>query len=987
MSRAPLLAASALCFLAFLALDQAGRPGLFFRAPPTDGREPRSRVVVDAPAGAYQAFVRMRRPGSIATLRVTGPGLDRTVSPPRSASRFAEVDLPLGRIDLPQAAPFAIESSPPAPRGSSEGIAIEPDAIVGSRRDAAQRLAAALCLGTLLLALRASIRRRPALGILLVVAGLEARSLVYGLVPCPQGDRRLAFWPWHVLSLEEIGAGRVPLWNPHAFLGMPHLANMQSQILYPPKLLGLLLGTSYMALQAAMEPLHLLAAGLGTLCLARRIGISRSGSLLGGVLYMLGPAMLNPEQDSMVAAAALLPAILLAALSSWRWLAVALAAGITAGHLQLWSYALLGIGIIVAIPPVPLRGRGARLLAATASGMLLAAALLVPVAESAVASIRSLGLSPEHAAIGALDAAQVEAMLDHGLGSRWIARMPASRNTRVQLAGLVAFPFGAAALADVARRRQRRRIVSILALASAGLLVAIGDLGRFSPYALLGKLPLFQGARGPARALVITMLAVSLLCGRGHDVWRASTRRARIGHLLRATLLLVAGLGVAMIYGVERDRVLPDLAWHAAIAASVLLAGALGRRAVAIPILVLAIADRADDAWTAMPGAWPSEYRIHPAGRRVPPGEREMRPADDNDAILARRRSAWGYDPVVPRRTAMLWDVLAPEIFRFDSRGRLASLHPKLRKEILDSPRGRSLLHDLGVGAVSARAYPAPIHERISPDAAAAVRLLRAPPDRIDLLDRQEAMDPGTPVERLVARDTFLSLDVKSFLKGGRAIAQGTPVARIRALDGERVVLDATLRAGIETADADLDDPALPAAAHRAAATARAFPFERAGRRFDLRAYGATFELPAGAAVSRVDAQTLAAPGGVRLAQLRLRRASAGASPSLAFVVEDPTDVPVGTASAASPRVRDVSPCRVDVDLAPDWPGGYLVLADTFFPGWTASVDGSSQPIVPAQIAARRARHGRRALRHVPLRALLLSPRSLRDLPHARAPP
>src|SRR5690606_38257932 len=42
------------------------------------------------------------------------------------------------------------------------------------------------------------------------------------------------FYPYHDFAAAKLLAGELPLWNPHLFLGVPFLADSQTQLLYPP---------------------------------------------------------------------------------------------------------------------------------------------------------------------------------------------------------------------------------------------------------------------------------------------------------------------------------------------------------------------------------------------------------------------------------------------------------------------------------------------------------------------------------------------------------------------------------------------------------------------------------------------------------------------------------------------------------------------------------------------------------------------------------
>ncbi|HZJ71319.1 MAG TPA: hypothetical protein VFF36_10355, partial [Planctomycetota bacterium] len=59
-----------------------------------------------------------------------------------------------------------------------------------------------------------------------------------------------------------------------------------------------------------------------------------------------------------------------------------------------------------------------------------------------------------------------------------------------------------------------------------------------------------------------------------------------------------------------------------------------------------------------------------------------------------------------------------------------------------------------------------------------------------------------------------------------------------------------------------------------------------------------------------------------------------------------------GPAAAGSARIVRDRPDAVDVAIEPAAPG-WLVLADTFFPGWVARVDGQPREILPANVAFR----------------------------------
>ncbi|CAN5915698.1 hypothetical protein BH23PLA1_BH23PLA1_31940 [soil metagenome] len=96
-------------------------------------------------------------------------------------------------------------------------------------------------------------------------------------------DPVLQFEPWMELNREALCSGRLPLWNPLAGCGAPHLANGQSAVFDPFQAIAYL-GTLPEAL-AWMAALRLWVAGLGLFLLARRWGFGRWGRWFSGLSY------------------------------------------------------------------------------------------------------------------------------------------------------------------------------------------------------------------------------------------------------------------------------------------------------------------------------------------------------------------------------------------------------------------------------------------------------------------------------------------------------------------------------------------------------------------------------------------------------------------------------------------------------------------------------------------------------------------------------
>jgi hypothetical protein len=92
------------------------------------------------------------------------------------------------------------------------------------------------------------------------------------------GDILLYFYPYRDYAAAAIRAGRIPLWNPYIFNGVPFLANPQAAVLYPLHWpLSWLPVTQQIYWSAA---LHTWLLGLGGYALARRYQLASWPSLV-----------------------------------------------------------------------------------------------------------------------------------------------------------------------------------------------------------------------------------------------------------------------------------------------------------------------------------------------------------------------------------------------------------------------------------------------------------------------------------------------------------------------------------------------------------------------------------------------------------------------------------------------------------------------------------------------------------------------------------
>ena len=175
-------------------------------------------------------------------------------------------------------------------------------------------------------------------------------------VPAGGGDLASFFYPIHAFAAGEIQAGRFPFWSPHQFSGMPHLANFQAGVLYPPNLVAYLLSEpfSYAALERLVL-LHFLLASYGGYWLGRALGLGRPVSVMAGVIFAYSGFMVaHLGHYPMLVTAAWAPFVYAALIgtvrrSSWPLAiggALALSTAVLGGHQPMLLLVLSGAGLV-----------------------------------------------------------------------------------------------------------------------------------------------------------------------------------------------------------------------------------------------------------------------------------------------------------------------------------------------------------------------------------------------------------------------------------------------------------------------------------------------------------------------------------------------------------------------------------------------------------------------------------------------------------------
>lgn len=408
----------------------------------------------------------------------------------------------------------------------------------------------------------------PALFLVLPIA-LFRQGIGTGTPPFG-GDVVVLDYPLLTLIKRQLAHGLLPLWNNLAGGGYP-LAPFSALILYPPLWpLRILSVNDQIAL---LDIIHFALAGLGAYVLAGVTGAGRIGRVIGGMAFVLSGFMIGHLYAGhlfelgvvawmpwifylahrLIAGPGLRPALLLGLLLGLQILADGL------GFLVFTIYPLAILGVIAFVPLVRRHRPAAfRLLGLAGLSILvaagLAAVLLLPFAQVLGWSIRAGGLDFTGASkISLPPAALLMAFSPDAVGngpadSYWLDTFTLGYWHEYALYGGIV-PLLAAVIAALhCPGRPQVRFYSGLGL--AGLVLA---LGKYTPiYALAFHLPGLNLVRVPARWLVISTLAVSVLAAPGVDWLLAQRAGARaLLRALRRPLLVGGGLIAAILAGIQ----------------------------------------------------------------------------------------------------------------------------------------------------------------------------------------------------------------------------------------------------------------------------------------------------------------------------------------------------------------------------------------------------------------------------------------------------
>jgi hypothetical protein len=332
--------------------------------------------------------------------------------------------------------------------------------------------------------------------------------------------------------VEHIRAlGRLPLWNPYLFGGVPTIEAGSGDILYPASVLHFLLPlTSALAWKLI---LHVYLAGVFMYLAARGLGTKRLVALFAGSAYLLSANLVSlvwGGQDGKMYVIALFPAalwLLVTALHRQSWLRF-LWLGVVAGlmvvaHPQLAYYAYIALAAYALGSLWSRRREGGALLAKSLAGGMLAVVTAAGVAAVVLLPMyRYLredspragpGRGFEYSTSWSLHAEEALSLFipefsgtDVQSETYW-GKNPFKHNS--EYGGALVFVLGIAALAGLKGDRRRW---GLGAMAGIALLYALGA-GTPVFRLLYSVVPGLKNFRAPSLAAFVAIAALTLLAG------------------------------------------------------------------------------------------------------------------------------------------------------------------------------------------------------------------------------------------------------------------------------------------------------------------------------------------------------------------------------------------------------------------------------------------------------------------------------------------
>ncbi|MFH1957944.1 MAG: YfhO family protein [bacterium] len=352
-------------------------------------------------------------------------------------------------------------------------------------------------------------------------------------------DTLIQFHPWRVFAAEQIKAGKIPLWNPYTYSGMPFLANMQSAIFYPPNILFYVL--PFAAAYKFYILFHFFLAGFFMYLLMRDFGVSEKAAFVSGIVFAFnGYLLARIEFLSVLGTSVWLPAAFLLLRKCLKparsfkdiiLLGIVFSVQFFAGHPQVLLYGIFLLVLYAVCNDIKYRIINAL--------PVLAVSGLIAVLISAVQLLPSLEFLSHSIRAGGLDYGIVSAnsLSLRGLFNFFNPFPEYHHNFWASACyiGIIPVFFSVSSLLS------RKKIVLFFGVVF--LLSIFFATGKFNPLFkfFYGAVPLFGSIRHPAAILYLSVFSAAVLAGFGLDRLRFSRAAQTIITVLVICDLFIAG--------------------------------------------------------------------------------------------------------------------------------------------------------------------------------------------------------------------------------------------------------------------------------------------------------------------------------------------------------------------------------------------------------------------------------------------------------------
>ena len=444
--------------------------------------------------------------------------------------------------------------------------------------------------------------RRPAViaALVFIAAGLVLFWPILTRQFLPGDDQILAGYGFRLFGAEYFREyGKIPLWNPYLFGGLPFVAAMHGDIFYPTAWLRWIVPTD-IGMNLAFAA-HIVIAGGSMYAFTRALGTGWGGAVVGGIAYELSglvAGMVSPGHDGKLFVAALAPLLLLTILRAVRdgrasaYGLMAISIGLSLhGHPQMSYYLLIvallwGVWLLFVSLERPAANRRLKIALAAIGAVALGFGIYM---IQAMPFYEYIPFSPraEGGTSGDWEYATSYSSAPSELWSLFYPEFNGIQQaywgenffkSHTEFVGLVPL-----ALAWLGMRDKQRRPL-VIALSVIGLLFLLVAFGGHTPFYRLWfeLMPMMKKVRAPGMALLFTVLPICVFAGFGADrlfKGEVSTRQAVIPIAVFGVLGLLGAVGV--LQSVAEALAIPEQMQR-------VLANAEGLRMGGVRILLIA---------------------------------------------------------------------------------------------------------------------------------------------------------------------------------------------------------------------------------------------------------------------------------------------------------------------------------------------------------------------------------------------------------------